>query len=210
MLRDWLVTAASGLLALAPLGAAPEVRGPIILLIGPPGSGKSTQAAFLHKTYGIPTVSAEELIRANPSVFARAIQPAIQGVEPRTDPAMNKLLRQKLEETDVSKGFVLDGYPAAKGHADYLGGLLKEWNLPKPVVLQLALSDEAVRKRASRRKDTSVSPQSVDQLLKDYHREMDMIRVYFPEADIVTVDAAKKTGSVSKQIKKAIDERLKK
>ena len=210
MHRRWLVAASAGLLAFTSLPAAIEVRGPVILLIGPPGSGKSTQAEFLRKTYAIPTVSAEELIRANPSVFARAAQPVIQGVEPRSDPALNKLLRQKLEEIDISKGFALDGYPAAKGHADYFGALMAEWKLPKPTVLQLTLPDDVVRKRLSQRKGPDDKPDTVEQLLKDYHREMGMIRAFFPDADIVTIDAAKKSKAVSKQIKKAIDQRLKK
>src|SRR4051812_39179665 len=90
-----------------------QAAGPVLVVIGPPASGKSTQAAMLSKELGIPVVSADELIAKNANAFEKNRNPAIQGTEPRVDAAMNRLVEDKLRSMDLSKGVILDGYPAA-------------------------------------------------------------------------------------------------
>ena len=142
-------------------------------------------------------------------MLARVKQPSIAGVEPQSDPALNRLVRERLLRTDVSKGVLLDGYPATKGHADYLAELLKEMELPSPVVIQLDVPDDEVRKRLKKRGLPEDTPENIEQLLKDYHREMDLIRLYFPAADINTVNGKASPKKVSKAIQDILDKRLK-
>jgi adenylate kinase family enzyme len=172
--------------------------GPLVLLVGPPGSGRTTQAEFLRKDLGMPIISAGELIARNPQKFQKTKTPALQGVDPYLDPALNDLVDEALRTTNLEQGVVLDGYPAAKTQGDFLNNLRQKYDLPRPLVLHLSAPDAVVRKRLKAQK------RDLEQELKDYHREFDFIRQYFPEADIHNVDATRPPGEVAKQIRKLI------
>jgi adenylate kinase len=189
------------------LGAAlaQQPAPPVIVLIGPPGAGKSTQAANIQKKYRFAMITREQLMQDDPALLARYKQPDIAGVEPRADPALNKLFQRRLEQTDISKGLLLDGYPATKDHADFLRQVVEQKGLGLPLVLQLNVPDDVVRERLK-----GQSPATIEQNLKDYHREMDFVAVYFPQADIVAIDGNKKPKAVFRQIQQALKQRLKK
>jgi adenylate kinase family enzyme len=178
---------------------------PVLILLGPPSSGKSTQAASIQKRYGFALITREQLMEDDPSVLARTKQPGIQAIEPRVDPALNNLFLKRLEKTDITKGLLLDGYPATKDHGDFMLKVGKEKGLKKPLILKLDLSDDAVRQRLKGQNSAQI-----EQDLKDYHRETDFMSVYFPDAEIVKIDASKKENEVFAQISKAIDAYLKK
>jgi adenylate kinase len=178
---------------------------PVFILLGPPASGKSTQAASIQKQYGFALITREQLMSDDPTVLARSKQPGLRGIEPRVDPALNNLFLKRLEKTDFSKGLLLDGYPSTKDHGDFFLKLGPEKGLKKPLILKLELSDEAVRQRLKGQSD-----EQIEQDLKDYHRETDFMSAYFPQAEIVKIDASKKENEVFDQIRKAIDAHLKK
>jgi adenylate kinase len=181
-------------------GIAPaQSSGPLIVLIGPPASGKSTQAQMLQKERGMAVIAVEDLIAQNRQSFEKFRRPAIQGVEPRLDPVLNRLVDERLRSIDRSKGVILDGYPASKEQGDHLSQLVSEFHFPAPMVLQLRVSDSEIRKRAAKSGTTDV-----EQGLKDYHRELDFARTYFPQANIHEIDGAKSVPDVAKEIRKAL------
>ena len=169
---------------------------PVIVLIGPPGAGKTTQAGILKRERGMAIISADELIQQNHQAFERYRRPAINGVEPRLDPALNRLVAEKLHSVDLSKGVVFDGYPASKDQGDYLAKLIPELNLAKPIVIELVVPDDVVRKRLKDEKN-----QDVEQSLKDYHRELDFAHLYFPQAEIHKIDGTQKAATVAGNIR---------
>jgi adenylate kinase family enzyme len=172
--------------------------GPIVLLVGPPGSGRTTQAEFLRRDPGMPVIAADDLIAHNPQRFQKYRTPALNGVDPRLDPALNDLVEQSLRNTDLAKGVVLDGYPASKIQGDFLTALRQKFNLSRSVVIHLNAPDDVVRKRLKGQS------RDVEQELKDYHREFDFVRQYFPSADIRSVDGTKEPLEVAKQIRKIL------
>src|SRR3954466_4799177 len=92
------------------IGAVPaQSAGPLVVLIGPPASGKTTQAQILQKERGMAVISVEDLIAQNRQSFERFRRPEIQGVEPRLDPVLNRLVEERLRSVDRSKGVILDG-----------------------------------------------------------------------------------------------------
>jgi hypothetical protein len=74
--------------------------------------------------------------------------------------------------------------------------------LPKPIIINLQISDEEVRKRVGGKKGEL--PASIEQRLKDYHRETTMMREYFPNADITDIYAGKRPKTVTKKIEEVL------
>jgi len=202
------LAAGSLLLFSALLPAQSPSGSAVILFIGPPGSGKSTQAAAAAKKYKLPVVSRQDLIAVDPEAFRKNRSRAMSGMTEESDPFLNQLFAKKLAQIDVTKGLILDGYPSTKDHADFLAKLSKEGKLPYVVVIQLAIPDDKVLKRM--KGSHEIKDGTLDQRLKDYHREMDMVKLYFPAADIVTIDATPKIDKVTKSVNAVMDQRLKK
>jgi adenylate kinase family enzyme len=81
----------------------------------------------------------------------------------------------------------------------------RERGLKKPLILKLELSDALVRQRLK-----GQNAEQIEQDLKDYHRETDFLSSYFPDADIVKIDASRKEDQIFEKIRSAIDANLKK
>ena len=172
----------------------------LIVLIGPTGSGKTTQAAFLKKRFGIPTIALDELIAANPAALAKYQGAGITPGPPQLNPAVDALIAEKIAQLDLTKGVALDGYPASKDQADHLAALASKLKLPPPIVIQIDLADDVVRQRLKKRQRADDTPELIEERLKNYHREMDMIRSYYPEANIWTINGDKSITEVSNTI----------
>ncbi len=180
----------------------------LIVLIGPPGSGKTTQSEFLKKTFGAPTITVEDLIKSNPAALAKYETEGIAPGTPQSNPALNDLIRDALSKIDLTKGVVLDGYPATKDQADHLTALVRKLALPSPIVIQLDVPDNLVRERLKARKREDDTPEVIARRLKDYHRELEMIRSYYPGANIWTVDGSLTAAQVSKTILSIVKDEL--
>jgi len=190
------------LLILVALALPATAAGPVLVLIGPPSSGKTTQAEILHRDLGMAVISADDLIARNPGRFQRFKNPTLTGVEPRLDPALNALVEKALQNTDLTRGVVLDGYPAAVEQGQYLAGLREKLKLPRALVIHLQIPDAEVVKRLRQKKAVDV-----DQQLKDYHREFDFAKTYFPETDLQTVDGTKSPDAIAAEIRKLLQAR---
>ena len=144
-------------------------------------------------------VSVEDLIAQNRQAFQKFRRPEIQGVEPRLDPVLKRLVEERLGAIDRSKGVILDGYPASKEQGDHLSSLISKFQFSGPIVLQLRVTDAEVRKRAPKG-----GGQDVEQGLKDYHRELDFAQTYFPEDRIHEIDGSKPAPEVAKEIRRVL------
>jgi adenylate kinase len=185
------------------LAAAPQSKPLIVILIGAPGSGKNTQSAFLQKEYGLPVVSADDLVKANPDVVASIQTIGVPRIDPRQDTIMNQLVQAKLNTIDTSKGFILDGYPATKIQADFLASLGRM--LSPPLVLQLDVPDSVVKKRLAKSKNPDDQEPILSQAIADYHREMGFIKYYYPQVNIKQVSANRSPKKVAAAIKAIVD-----
>lgn len=101
--------------------------GPIILL-GPPGAGKGTQAKRIAEHYGIPQVSTGDLLRENiarGTALGRQAKEVMDRGELVSDDVVNEMVRERLGEGDCRRGFILDGYPRTPVQAGWLDGFLE-------------------------------------------------------------------------------------
>jgi len=180
----------------------------VVVLIGPTGSGKTTQADFLKRRYSIPSINIDEIIQQNRAELNSEKTPGINEGSPQESLGINELVRDRLKRMNPARGFVLDGYPASKDQADYLAALLRDLHLPAPVILQLDVPDAVVKERLAKRHRSDDKPAPIEQRLKDYHREMDMIRDYYPQANIWTVDGTRTPAEVSKTIVSILEDEI--
>lgn len=126
-----------------------------IVLVGPPGAGKGTQAAYLAENLSIPHISTGDLFRANISQGtdlgkqARAYMDAGQLVPDEVTIGMAK---DRMSESDAVNGFLLDGFPRNVGQAEALDAMLKDEGVKLDAVLDLEVpEDEVVKRIAGRR-----------------------------------------------------------
>ena len=183
--------------------STPEASQPLVVLIGPPLSGKTTFADAIASSYGIPSISVEDLIRDNAAELDRLRGQGVSLAEMRYDPAMSRYLREKLKTADLSRGLTLDGYPATLVQAEDLSKMFPDLNM-KLIALRLQVPDDTIRKRAQTTGRQSDRPEMIEQRIKDYHREMDAISYYFPNAKIVDIDGSQPEAQTWKEIQSAL------
>ena len=176
---------------------------PLIVLIGPPLSGKTTFADSIANVYAIPSISVEDLIRDNAAELDRLRGQGVLLAEMRYDPAMSRYLRERLKTADLSRGITLDGYPATLVQAEDLSKMFPDLKM-KLIALRLEVSDDTIRKRAQATGRQSDRPEILEQRIKDYHREMDAISYYFPNAKIVDIDGSQPEAQTWKEIQSAL------
>ena len=126
-----------------------------LVLVGPPGAGKGTQAQFIAAQFAIPKISTGDIFRANVSqgtdlgVTAKKYMDAGDLVP---DEVTNAMVRERLKEDDAVDGFLLDGFPRTVPQAETLNEMLVDMGLDLNVVLELVVDDEEVIRRLSGRR----------------------------------------------------------
>ena len=184
-----------------------------LLLIGPPGAGKGTQASKLSEVFGIPAISTGDIFRENVKnqtplgVEAKSYMDSGEYVP---DELTNKLVRDRLQNPDCVNGFLLDGYPRTADQVQELDSILKETNSKLDAVVQLtADTDEVVRRLAKRAIDQGRSDDTEDVLrnrLSVYEvQTAPLISVYESRGLLVKVDGLGEISEVTQRITDALD-----
>jgi adenylate kinase len=126
-----------------------------IVLVGPPGAGKGTQAAYLAKNLSIPHISTGDLFRANISQgtpLGKQAQEYMRAGQLVPDEITIGMAKDRLEQPDAENGFLLDGFPRNQAQAEALDQILKEEGIGLDAVLDLEVpEDEVVKRIAGRR-----------------------------------------------------------
>lgn len=126
----------------------------IIILLGPPGAGKGTQADIISERYAIPKLSTGDMLRAaaaSGSDLGRHVQEIMTAGQLVSDEIMIELIRARIKEADCRNGFILDGFPRTLRQAEALNEMFREEKLSLDAALEFEVDDEALVERISGR-----------------------------------------------------------
>jgi len=188
--------------------AQATVRGQtVILLLGPPGAGKTTQAKNLSRKYRIPAISMAEILKkAGGKVnFNRSLKVPLASGEMVNDEVANQLIQQRIAQKDAQQGFLLDGYPQTAKQAEYLEAQLKERGLPDPVVLLLEVPDAVALERMSTRGRVDDTPELSRRRLQQYRVEEKLVLERYTRNQ-KKVDGTRKPQEVWEEIQRVLDQ----
>ncbi len=127
----------------------------ILLLFGPPGCGKGTQAAYLAERFSIPAISTGEMFRAECKAGTDLGKIACGLLSKGAlvgDEIVNQMVARRIAQPDCKDGFLLDGYPRTVEQAAAFAGLLRERRMAEPAVIHLDVPDELLVLRLSNRR----------------------------------------------------------
>jgi adenylate kinase len=126
-----------------------------LVLVGPPGAGKGTQAQFLAAHFSIPHISTGDIFRANLKAgtdLGNQAKGFMDRGELVPDSVTNEMVKDRLTHDDVANGFLLDGFPRNVAQAEVLRAILAEKKTPLHAVLEFSLADEEIIARLSSRR----------------------------------------------------------
>ncbi len=126
-----------------------------LILVGPPGAGKGTQAVFLAAHFAIPHISTGDIFRLNikgETDLGKLAKSYMDAGNLVPDSVTNSMLKDRLTHSDAFNGFLLDGYPRNVGQAEFLSEVLDEKAIALDAVLELSIPNEEIIKRLSGRR----------------------------------------------------------
>jgi adenylate kinase len=150
-----------------------------VLLLGPQGSGKGTQAKLISKTYGIPQVATGDMareLRQLDSPLGREVKEIYDRGELLPDDLIVRMIRDRLDRGDTIPGFILDGFPRNLAQAEALDALLEELDRDLDVVFEFQIGDrevlmERIAGRAIEEGRTDDTPDAIRKRLEIYDRD---------------------------------------
>lgn len=183
-----------------------------MLIIGPPGSGKGTQAGRISERLGVVAISTGDIFRENVK------QKTPLGIEAKKfmdagdfvpDSVTNSMVRDRLAADDVQDGFLLDGYPRTAAQVKELDDILRENDLDLDVVLQLTADDEELVKRLLGRAELDGRSDDKEQVVRHrlglYHDQTEPMVSRYEDRGIVTkVDGTGSIDEVTERVMTAL------
>jgi adenylate kinase len=185
-----------------------------ILLLGPQGAGKGTQAKRIATEYGIPHIASGDILRgaiADRTELGMRVEPIVESGELVPDELMIELIRDRLSAPDAADGFVLDGFPRTVAQADALDAMLREIGRDLDVVFELQLPDDiAVERLLKRARDegrTDDTPEVIRTRLANYHDKTEPLVAYYrAKGNLVGIHADRSINDVFGEIQAALDQ----
>jgi adenylate kinase len=187
-----------------------------IILLGPPGAGKGTQAKFLEEAHGIVQLSTGDMLRAaaaSGSELGRQAKAVMDAGHLMPDDIMIEIISERIGQPDCVNGFILDGFPRTTAQAEALENMLAEKGLHLDFVIEIAVGDEILVDRintrvaempeADRRSDDNA--ETLRKRLGVYHEQTAPILPFYRDRDMLKqVDGMQSIEQVTKQIDQVV------
>jgi adenylate kinase len=190
------------------------VREVNVLLLGPQGSGKGTQAKRISAEYGIPHIATGDMLRAaiaTGTPLGQKLKPILENGQLVSDDLMIELIRDRLEAPDTELGFILDGFPRTMAQAAALDAMLRDIGRDLDVVFGLQVGDsvsyERLLKRAEEEGRTDDTPEVIRERLETYHRETEpLVELYRARGNLVGIHGDRPIEDVFAEIQAALEQ----
>jgi adenylate kinase len=187
-----------------------------IIVLGPQGSGKGTQAKKIAATYGIPHISTGDELRAmkeRDTPLAHMVKDVMDRGELVSDELMIDLIRDRLDRGDTLPGFILDGFPRTLVQAEALDELMTELGRPLDVVFEFQVADrqqliDRMLQRAVEENRSDDTPEAIQNRLQIYDTETAPIVEYYrsTRGNVVGIHAGGTIDEVFREIRQALDQ----
>ena len=185
-----------------------------VLLLGPQGAGKGTQAKRISAEYDIPHIASGEILRAEMEAGTE-LGRRVRGVYDRgdlvSDDLMIELIRTRLAQPDTEAGFILDGFPRTTVQAEALDEMFGDIGRSFSVVFALQIPDEVaferLRKRAEIEGRADDTDEAIRRRLENYHRETEpLIEYYRARGNLVPIHGDRTENEVLAEIQSALEQ----
>ena len=184
-----------------------------LIMMGPPGAGKGTQATFIAEHFGIPAISTGDIFRANVAegtplgVEAKRYMDAGEYVP---DEITNKMVRNRIDEPDADPGFLLDGYPRTLAQVEELDRMVEFTGHRLDAAVVLTVDGEEIVQRLLQRAEVEGRADDTEEVIRrrqEVYREQTepLIEVYRDRGILVEVDGMGVVDQVTKRIFEALD-----
>jgi adenylate kinase len=185
-----------------------------VLLLGPQGSGKGTQANRISAEYGIPHIASGEILRAEMAAgtdLGRRVKDVVDRGDLVSDDLMIELIKTRLAHPDTDGGFVLDGFPRTTVQAEALDEMFGDIGRSFSVVFALQIPDEVAVERLLRRAEierrTDDTLEAIQRRLATYHRETSpLVEYYRVRGNLVPVHGERSENEVFAEIQSALQQ----
>lgn len=185
-----------------------------LILLGPPGAGKGTQAARLVETYGIVQLSTGDMLRAavaagtETGLKAKAVMEAGDLV---SDEIVNQIVSDRISEPDCARGFILDGYPRTLAQADAVEEMMQRKGRRLDAVVELVVDDRALVGRIVKRAEDAKAagqpvrkddtPEVFDERLRAYYKSTaPLTGYYYAKGNLKTINGMASIDEVTAEI----------
>lgn len=189
-----------------------------LLIVGPPGAGKGTQAARLVERYEVPWISTGDIFRANikqQTPLGKQVSQLIEAGKLVPDDLTNEIVADRLKQDDVERGFLLDGYPRTVDQAHSLDGVLEAEARALDAVVLLEVDTDEVVARLLGRAQVEGRADDTEEVIR--HRQevyaeqtAPLIELYRTRGVLVTVDGLGEVDDVTERIFSALDSKIQK
>ena len=184
-----------------------------LVLFGPPGAGKGTQARILQEKRGLPQLSTGEMLRAAVDAgtpLGKVVAPILARGDLAPDDLVIGIIGQRYDQPDCANGAVFDGFPRTIAQAKALDNMLAERKRQIDLVIELRVDEKILLARVEQRIKSGQSrsddnPESLKKRLAVYHRDTaPLLEFYRGQGKLVTVDGMAPVEDVTKAISVAI------
>ena len=184
-----------------------------LIILGPPGAGKGTQAAQIASSFEVPAISTGDIFRANiknETPLGLQVKEVLASGGYVTDDITNAIVRDRLFEDDAEQGFLLDGYPRTAAQVETLDAILAEHGHQLDAVLELTVDEEAVVERLLKRAQIVGRADDTEEVIRErqaiYRRETaPLTEVYSARGLLVQVDGMGSVDEVFDRISSALE-----
>jgi adenylate kinase len=185
-----------------------------LVIFGPPGAGKGTQARILTQTHGLPQLSTGDMLRAAIAAgteLGRKVEDILAKGNLVSDEIVIGIIAERLDRPDCAKGAVFDGFPRTIAQAEALDKLLAGRGKTIDLVIELKVDDAILLKRVEQRiaeghSRADDNPETLKNRLAVYYENTAPLLAYYKkQGKLTTIDGMAPIADVTKAIAKAVD-----